>query len=323
VSLRRTRKTEIYDVSKDFINLQDFTPRQLGDLIRRTMAEKKPYRAGRQGPTPLAGKTLALIFEKPSLRTRVSFEVAMTHLGGASVYLDNAAIGIGTREAIQDIARVLGGMCDGLCARTFRHSMIEKFAEWTSVPVINALSNESHPCQAMADLVTAAETFGDLAGRTLVFIGDGNNVARSLAVACAKLNMKFVLSCPKGYELPEAFFERLLTDNPGADCAVIPSPLQAVAAADVIYTDTWVSMGQEDQRDQRVEAFAKYQINAELLAAAPDKAIVLHCLPAYRGYEITDEAFEAHAETIFAQSANRLHFQRTLLGVLLGEGGIK
>lgn len=306
---------------KHFISLADFTDQQLAALIDRTIAEKPAYLAG-QGDRTLEGKTLAMIFEKASLRTRVSFEVGMNQLGGSALYCDNRQIGIGTREAPADIARVLGRMCDGIMARTYSHRLVEDLAAWSPAPVINGLSDYSHPCQAMADLTTVKEHFGDLEGRTLVFVGDGNNVARSLAVGCAKLGMKFVLASPKGYELEETFFETLLDANPSADCALVRSPAKAVANADVIYADTWVSMGQEEEKERRVAAFSKYQINADLLAAAPERAIVLHCLPAYRGYEITDEIFEAHAETIFAEAENRLHFQRTLLNVLIGEGGI-
>jgi ornithine carbamoyltransferase len=307
---------------KHFISLADFTGEQLGGLIDRTIAEKPAYLAG-TGEQPLLGRTLAMVFEKASLRTRVSFEVGMNQLGGSALYVDNRQIGIGTRETPADIARVLGRMCDGIMARTYMHRLVEELAQWSPAPVINGLSDYSHPCQAMADLTTVQEHFGDLVGRTLVFVGDGNNVARSLAVGCAKLGVRFVLASPKGYELEDAFFETLLSDHPDADCALIRSPAKAVAQADVIYADTWVSMGQEEEKDRRVAAFLKYQINADLLAAAPDHAIVLHCLPAYRGYEITDEIFEAYAETIFAEAENRLHFQRTLLAVLIGEGGIE
>ncbi|NBB96334.1 MAG: ornithine carbamoyltransferase [Planctomycetes bacterium] len=308
-------------MTKDFIALADFSGDQLAALIDRTIAEKPAYLAG-DGARPLAGRTLAMVFEKPSLRTRVSFEVSMNQLGGSALYCDNSQIGIGTREAPADIARVLGRMCDGIMARTYKHELITELAAWSPGPIINGLSDYSHPCQAMADLTTVKEHFDDLKGRTLVFVGDGNNVARSLAVGCAKLGLRFILASPKGYELDNGFLERVLEEHPGADGALIRSPTKAVANADVIYADTWVSMGQEGQKERRVEAFLKYQINDELMAAAPDHAIVLHCLPAYRGYEITDEVFEAHAGTIFAEAENRLHFQRTLLAVLIGEGGI-
>jgi ornithine carbamoyltransferase len=306
---------------KNFITLNEFTGPQLTSLIERTLDEKPAYR-NHSGQAPLARRTLAMIFEKPSLRTRVSFEVAMTQLGGAAMYLDQASIGLGSREDVRDIARVLGRMADGVMARTFRHDLVADLAEHCSVPVVNGLTDFSHPCQAMADLVTVGEHFGKLSGKTLVFVGDGNNVARSLAVACAKLGMRFILSSPKGYELPETFFETLLAENPSADSAVIDAPGQAVREADVVYTDTWVSMGQEEEKAKREHIFKPYQLNDLLLSMAPAHAIVLHCLPAYRDNEITDAVFEAHAGTIFNQAENRLHFQRTLLKILLAEGGI-
>ncbi len=306
---------------KDFTNISAFTGQQLLSLIDKTIADKPAYLASK-GPTPLLRKTLALIFEKPSLRTRVSFEVAMTQLGGTSTYLDQTSIGLGSRESVEDIARVLGRMCDGIMARTFSHELVLKLAKHSSVPVVNGLTDYSHPCQAMADLVTVKEHFGDLAGRTLVFVGDGNNVARSLAVSCAKLDMRFILSAPHGYELEDNFLEKFCEKDPKADLSSISDPADAVKDADVIYTDTWVSMGQEEEKARRIETFRNHQVNSALLAKAPAHAIVLHCLPAYRDLEITDEVFEAHADTIFSEAENRLHFQRTLLDVLMAEGGI-
>jgi len=307
---------------KDFVNIADFTTPQLDKLIARAIADKRLFR-GNTLPRTLSGKTLAMIFEKPSLRTRVSFEAAMTHLGGHAIYLAPADIGLGTREPVHDVARVLGRMCDGIMARTFSHGTVEGLARHSPMPVINALSDYSHPCQAMADLMTATEHFcGDgssLAGGTLVFVGDGNNVARSLAVLCAKLDVTFILAAPRGYEL-EAEFPASLPD--GARFETTNDPVQAVAKADVIYTDTWVSMGQEEEKAKRIKDFEGFQVSSALLAAAPDHAIVMHCLPAYRGYEIADDVFETHAETIFNQADNRLHFQRTLLNVLIGEGGV-
>ena len=302
---------------KNFINLRDFTPRQLENLLERAIADKALYQAGKL-PATLERKTLAMIFEKPSLRTRVSFETAMTHLGGHAIFLTNADIGINTREPVKDIARVLGRMCDGIMARTFSHQFVEEMGQLAGVPVINALTDYSHPCQAMADLMTAKEHFGDLAGRTLAFVGDGNNVARSLAVACAKFGMKFVLACPAGYELEEGFLE-----STGGDARTTHVSGEAVSDADVIYTDTWVSMGQEQEKAKRVKDFTGFQINARLLSNAPKHAIVLHCLPAYRECEITDEAFEIHAKHILDEAENRLHFQRSLLNVLMAEGGIQ
>ena len=303
---------------KDFIELCDFTGGQLAGLIDRAIAEKERFRRGELAPT-LARKALAMIFEKPSLRTRVSFETAMTHLGGHALYLAPADIGLGTREPVQDVARVLGRMCDGIMARTFSHETVRQLAAHSPVPVINALTDYSHPCQAMADLMTAQEHFGGLAGRTLAFVGDGNNVARSLAVACGKLGMNFVLSSPAALRLSEEFVRSL---GEGAAYRWCEAPAEAVAGADVVYTDTWVSMGQEEEKAQRVAAFGGYQVNAKLMSAAPGHAVVMHCLPAYRGCEITDDVFERHAEIIMEEAVNRLHFQRCLLNVLIGEGGI-
>ena len=308
---------------KDFINLVDFTAGQLDRLVRLAIAEKCLFRRGAL-PATLAGKTLAMIFQKPSLRTRVSFETAMTQLGGHAIYLAPADIGLGTREPVCDVARVLGRMCDGIMARTFSHEIVEQLAAHSPTAVINALSDYCHPCQAMADMMTAMEHFcgdgGSPAGGTLVFVGDGNNVARSLAVLCAKLDVNFILAAPDGYQLEEAFGSSL---PEGARYAVTNDPKQAVRNADVIYTDTWVSMGQEEQKAQRAKDFAGFQVDSALLGAAPDRAIVMHCLPAYRGCEIAEDVFEAHADTIFEQADNRLHFQRTLLNVLIGKGGVE
>lgn len=304
----------------NFINIADFSARQCLMLIDRAIADKVEYRNDRLVKS-LMHRALAMIFEKPSLRTRVSFETAMTHLGGHALYLAQD-IGLGTREPLKDIARVLGRMCDGIVARTFSHEAIETLAEWSGVPVINALSDYSHPCQAMADMMTAREHFGDLAGRTLTFVGDGNNVARSLAMLCAKLQVKFVLAAPEGYELEAEFVDNLHQSEPAASYTLQRDPAQAVAEADVVYTDTWVSMGQEADRAKRLGEFEGFQVNGDLLGKAPDHAIVMHCLPAYRGYEISDEVMEAHAETIFREAENRLHFQRSLMNLLMAEGGI-
>jgi len=304
---------------KDFINLSDFTGPQIQALIDRAIADKALFRDGRL-PVTLERKTLAMIFEKPSLRTRVSFEAAMTHLGGHAMCLTKADIGLGSREAVEDIARVLGRMCDGIVARTFSHRFVEDLGRHAPVPVVNALTDYSHPCQAMADLMTVQERFGSLKGKLLAFVGDGNNVARSLAQACAATGMDFVLACPKGYELKD-ICEPFASG--GQACSIVHDPVAGVCRADVVYTDTWVSMGQETDRPRRLKAFAGYQVNRDLLAKAPSHAIVLHCLPAHRGYEISDEAMDAHADTILQEAENRLHFQRSLLNVLIGEGGIR
>jgi ornithine carbamoyltransferase len=262
-----------------------------------------------------------MYFEKASTRTRVSFETGMCQLGGHAIYLTQDDIGLGTREPVQDVARVLGRMCDGIMARTFRHDLVRDLARFAPVPVINGLTDASHPCQAMADLMTVKEAFGDLAGRRVAFVGDGNNVARSLAELCGRVGMPFGLCAPPGYRLDETWQEAHRAACPEAAFGVLDDPPAAVADADVVVTDTWVSMGQEAQKQQRLRDFDGYQVDAALLAGAPPHVIVLHCLPAYRGYEIAEDVLERHAETIFREAENRLHFQRTLLHVLLAEGG--
>jgi ornithine carbamoyltransferase len=308
-------------MQKDFINIADFSDDQVCGLIDQAIADKALFRAG-ELPASLTGRTLAMVFEKPSLRTRVSFEAAMTHLGGHAIYLAPADIGMGSREPIIDVARVLGRMCDGIMARTFSHDTVVQLARHAPVPVINALSDMLHPCQAMADLMTIQEHFGDLEGKTLLFVGDGNNVACSLAMACAKVGMRFIIACPDNYHMP-ADFVASVRDIGGPDCCTVTSDARTAAAqSSVLYTDTWVSMGQEDEKHQRIQDFENFKIDSELMSAAPDEAIVMHCLPAYRGLEITDDVFEAHADTIMSEAENRLHFQRTLLHTLIADGGI-
>jgi ornithine carbamoyltransferase len=266
----------------------------------------------------LAGKVLAMIFEKPSLRTRVSFTVAMTHLGGLAMMLRNEEVGLDVREPVQDVARVLSRMCDGIMARTFEHDKVMKLAKYATVPVVNGLTDYTHPCQAMADLMTIQEHFGTLKGRTLAFIGDGNNVARSLATACGKFGLRFILACPGGYSLPGPEIDKIMEHVPELDFITTDDPRDAAREADVLYTDTWVSMGQEAEKAQRLQHFAGFCINEELLALAPKQAIVLHCLPAYRGMEISDAVMEGAQSRVFPQAENRLHFQKGLLAVLMG-----
>jgi ornithine carbamoyltransferase len=289
--------------------------RRLLDVAGRLKKQLKT--TGRNDPL-LVGKTLAMIFEKPSLRTRVSFNVAMVHLGGAAMMLRNEEVGLESREPVQDVARVLAGMCDGIMARTFEHEKVLKLARYSSVPVINGLTDYSHPCQAMADLMTIEEHFGTLQDKTLAFIGDGNNVARSLATACGKLGVRFVIASPPGYELDGAEVDRIMSQVPAMDFETTDDPAEAVRDADVLYTDTWVSMGQEAEKQKRLKEFAGFTIDDELLNHAPKHAIVLHCLPAYRGLEISDAAMEGPQSKIFPQAENRLHFQKGLLAVLMG-----
>ena len=258
-----------------------------------------------------------MLFEKPSSRTRISFDVAMTQLSGTTIYIRPEDIGgLGQREPIRDLARVLNGYVDVIVARTFSHQSVVELAQHATVPVINALTDLAHPCQAMADILTIQEHCGQLQGCKLAYIGDGNNVARSLAVAAVRLGMNFAIAAPKGYEFTDDFVKLLAAESQPGQLTCTDSPTQAVAGANVIYTDTWTSMGQEDQKQQRIKDFAGYQVNRELVSAAGADAKIMHCLPAYRGHEITDEVIESAQSVVFAQAENRLHFQRALLQYL-------
>lgn len=303
---------------KHFISIAETPVDELRHLLDVARRLKEQYKSrGRNDPL-LAGKTLAMIFEKPSLRTRVSFAVAMTHLGGCGLLLRQEEVGLGTREPVADVARVLSGMCDGIMARTFEHEKIVQLAKHAAVPVVNGLSDYNHPCQAMADLMTIQEHFGDLAGRKVAYIGDANNVARSLAIACGKFGVAFSLAAPDGYQFEPHEVEQILKQAPGMALKITSDPRDAADGADVLYTDTWVSMGQEEEKTQRVEIFNGYQINAPLLAYASRQAVVMHCLPAYRGLEITDEVMEGAQSLVFPQAENRLHFQKGLLAAVMG-----
>jgi len=303
---------------KNFISIADHSTDDLRHMLDVARQLKAQLKESGRNEAILAGKTLAMIFEKPSLRTRVSFAVAMTQLGGNGLVLRQEEVGLATREPVEDVARVLSGMCDGIMARTFEHAKVTGLAKFSTVPVINALTDYNHPCQAMADLMTLEEHFGNLAGRTIAFIGDGNNVARSLAIACGKFGMRFVLSAPVNYELPQDEVDAIRKKVPDLDFELVRDAQWAVKSADCIYTDTWISMGQEEQKAQRVKDFTGYQVNEALLAAAPRQAVVLHCLPAYRGLEITEEVMNSPRSLVFPEAENRLHFQKGLLAVLMG-----
>jgi ornithine carbamoyltransferase len=304
---------------KHFISIAETTASELQHVMDVAHQLKKQLKnSGRNDPI-LERRTLAMIFEKPSLRTRVSFAVAMTQLGGNGLLLRDEEVGLNKREPVEDVARVLSSMCDGIMARTFEHEKITGLAKHATVPVINGLTDYSHPCQAMADIMTLQEHFGmDLKGRTLAYIGDGNNVARSLSVACGKFGLRFILGSPPSYELPREDVDRIMSQVPEMDFEVINNPEDAVHEADAIYTDTWVSMGQEAEKAKRIRDFKGYQIDEALMKRAPDHAVVLHCLPAYRGLEISAEVMEGKQSLIFPQAENRLHFQKGLLAVLLG-----
>jgi ornithine carbamoyltransferase len=306
-------------VIRRFLTLAE-TP---NDVVHRVLevaeALRDERRRGEPNEPALAGQTLAMIFEKPSLRTRVSFEQAMIELGGHAIVLGQHEIGLGKRESVADVSRVLGGMVHGIAARVFDHATLHQLADHAGVPVINMLSDYTHPCQALADLLTIRDEFGpDLAGRSMAFVGDGNNVARSLAWACAHMGMRFVLAAPEGYTLEAELFEDIRRAFPAADVEQVRDPRAAARGADVIVTDTFVSMGQEDEKEARLPVFAAYQVNASLLREAAPHAIVLHCLPAYRGVEITDEVLDGPQSRAFPEAHNRLHAQKGLLAVIMG-----
>lgn len=265
----------------------------------------------------LRGQTLAMVFEKPSLRTRVSFEAAMAQCGGHAIYLAPADIGLGTRESIADVARVLGGMCDAIMARTFSQQTVVELAQWAGKPVVNGLSDTEHPCQALADLQTLAE-FRSLEGRKIAYIGDGNNVCHSLMLLCAKVGVEFSCATPPGYE-PMPYFVQAAQKEGKVE--LTHDPKEAVENADCVYTDVWTSMGQEEEASKRLQIFPPFQINEQLMSFAKPDALVLHCLPAHRGEEISAETFELHAPEIFAQAENRLHAQKAVLLHLMHDQG--
>ena len=300
-----------------FIDLLDWDKDQILKLLKDAARMKKAQLKGKHKPR-LPGKVLGMIFEKPSLRTRVSFQAGMAQLGGQSIFLNGADAGLGKRESLPDIARTLCEFVDAIVLRTFQHENVVEFAQWSTKPVINGLSDYYHPCQALGDLLTMRECFGDLEGRTVVFVGDGNNVARSLAIACGKVGARFILSAPKTYRFDQQFLEAYQTHARG-ELEEIEDPLKAVAEADVIYADVWASMGQEAEAKERGTHFEAYQVNAELLKAAPKHVKVMHCLPAHRGEEITDEVLDGPHSVAFPQAGNRMHAQKALLLWALGE----
>ncbi|MGQ9455965.1 MAG: ornithine carbamoyltransferase [Armatimonadota bacterium] len=269
----------------------------------------------------LFGRTLAMIFEKPSLRTRVSFEVGMTQLGGHAIYLAPSDIQLGKRESIADVARTLDRMCDMIMARTFEHSTVTDLAKYSSVPVINGLSDLEHPCQALADFFTILEKKKKLEHLKLVFVGDGNNVAHSLMLLAAKVGTNFTIACPRGYEPREDLVAKAREDAiaTGAEIEVVLDPGTAVVNADVVYTDVWASMGQEHEAEERAKIFGSYQVNAELMSRAKPDALFMHCLPAHRGSEVTDEVIDSPQSVVFDEAENRLHVQKAIMVLISGK----
>lgn len=299
------------------ISLQDMNRKQVESILEMSAILKQKFRDNDR-PQPLAGYFLTQIFDKPSLRTRTSFEAAMVNLGGNGMFMTSEEAGLNGRESLEDVARVLSSFTDVITIRTFSHQFIIDFAEHSSVPVINALSDELHPCQALADILTIREAFGaDPQDRRVVYIGDGNNVAASLCNICAILEIPMTVCTPEGYELSESFLQSYQTHYPNGDLVQTTDVNEAVKDACVLYTDVWASMGQEKEAEERKKIFAPYQINEEVLAAAPEDCKFLHCLPAKRGLEVTDGVMESPQSMVFQQAENRMHIARGLFHWLL------
>lgn len=303
---------------KHFIAVSDYQPDEIQEMLDLAVQLKKERLSGGNQPI-LKGKVLGMIFQKPSLRTRVSFDMAMRHLGGDALYLSPAEIGLGKRESIADVARVMSGYVDAIMARVFEHQHVIELAKWSSIPVINGLSDYNHPCQAMADALTIYEKFGTLKGINVTFVGDGNNVAVSLMHICTKLGANFTIASPEGYDLPANAIEtaRQFAKMSGSKLSFLRDPHEAVKGAKVIYTDTWTSMGQEEETKIREQVFPPYQVNHKLVEEADKDVIVMHCLPAHRGQEITDEVADGPHSALFPQAHNRLHAQKAILVKLL------
>ncbi len=304
-------------MKKDFLSIAHLTTGEIRELISEAVAIKaKPAKYARA----LKGKALAMIFEKPSLRTRVTFDVGIHQLGGFSVVLTPAEISLGKRESVKDVARNLERMVQGIMLRTFGHEIVEEMAGTAQIPVINALTDFSHPCQALSDYMTMLEIKGDLLGLKLAYIGDGNNVAHSLIYGAAVLGVKIAVATPVGYEPDETVVKWSTEHAPatGAQIEILRDPAQAVKDADVVYTDVWASMGQEAESAHRKEIFRHYQVNEELFEIAKPDAVFMHCLPAHRGEEVTDAVIDSPRSVVFQQAENRLHAQKAILLALMG-----
>lgn len=304
---------------RHFVDLFDLSADEARELLRRAGELKREHAEGVRAPY-LPGRTLGLIFEKPSLRTRVSFEAAIAHLGGNAIFLRDEDVGMGKRESMRDFARVISQYVDALAVRTYSHSTVEELARHATVPIVNALSDAAHPCQAMGDMLTVQEALGRLEGLNLVFVGDGNNVARSLALASGLLGVQFVLAAPPGYEFPDDFRAAYRKKFGKLSLVVDHDPANALLGADVVYTDVWASMGQEHEAEQRRQAFEPFQVNEALMARARPGAVFLHCLPAHRGEEVSTAVLEGNQSLVIPQAANRLHFQKALLLWLMLDG---
>ena len=303
---------------RDFLSVDDLSPEEVRFVLDTAVDLKRRSKAGDRPPL-LAGRVLAMIFEKPSLRTRVTFETGMWELGGHAIYLAPQDIQLGARESVPDVARNLERWVQGIMARTFAHRTVEVLAEYARVPVINGLSDVEHPCQTLGDLLTIRERFGHLDGLRVAWVGDGNNVCHSLLLGAAKVGMHMAVATPPRYAPEPAIVARAreIASTAGSQIEVGTDARAAARGADVIYTDVWVSMGQEAERDAKIKAFSDFQVNAALLSQAAPRAVVLHCLPAHRGEEITDEVLDGPQSLVLDQAENRLHAQKALLSLIL------
>jgi ornithine carbamoyltransferase len=299
-------------MTRNFLEVDDLDPARLRTLLDHAVA----WKADRsQAPQVLAGRAAAALFQKPSARTRISVEVAVATLGGHPIYVREEEVGLDTRETVEDVARTMAGMCAAIAARVFEHATLERMAAVVDVPIVNLLSDLAHPCQALADLLTIREHFGELEGRRVAYIGDGNNVAASLAFAAALSGLELVVASPDGYDLSTTIVDR--ARNLGGAVERAGDPYDAVRDADVIYTDVWTSMGQEAERAKRLRAFDGWTVDGPLMKAAPDHAVFLHCLPAHRGEEVAAEVIDGSQSLVWPQAANRMHAVRALLVDLL------
>jgi ornithine carbamoyltransferase len=299
------------------LTLLELSPEEIRRIFELTKELKNKFQEGLREPI-LPGRAQALLFEKPSLRTRVSFEAAMAHLGGTTLFL-GTDVGWGKRESAADFAQVLSQYVDVVVCRASQHAKVEELARYCDCPVINGLTDLAHPCQALADLYTLDEIHGPLEGKRLAFVGDANNVARSLAVACGKLGVEFAIASPPKYQFDRSFIEQLTVAAPDVRVLQTADPVEAVSGAMAVYTDVWASMGQEAEADERRKAFAAYQVNSQLMSHVEEGAVFMHCLPARRGEEVTDEVIDGHFSAVVVQAANRMHVQKGLLAWLLHE----
>ena len=301
---------------KDFLWLADLDSEEIRQMVRKARSMK-------EGVTPKAmdGMVAALLFEKPSLRTRVSFEVGVKQMGGSCIYLSQSDVGLGTREPAEDVARVLDRLVDVIVARVFSHRSLEILAEYSTVPVVNALSDLAHPCQAIGDLLSMAEHKGDLEGMNVAYVGDGNNIASSLAIACSSVGANFVIASPPDYRVPEIAWDvaRQRADENETRLGWTESAVAAVEGADVVYTDVWISMGDEAEADVRRDIFATYRVDGELMSRADSEAVFMHDMPAHRGEEVSDDMLDHPSSIVFHQAENRLHAQKAILAELMGK----